>query len=392
MIIQLPITDDLTICSAVSAFGGQYRRELTREVTHLIAVSENGGSQSQKYEMAIKFGTELGIAIVLPHWFEESLKLNQLVPMDIYRFPNPPFSNHLRNQDHLSNAKPFVERLTEYWKLKFPTSNSNTNPLNSTTTNSSASIPITTTTTRMSEIKVIPTTATHVILGLEQGLTLSTEEKLKQSEKYFKTSLVQQSNNNNNSSSSNSQGGVNVSALQKELLAGTTRDQEGRSRSQFTTTTNGKRQREHDDVNDDLEEEEGVEVGIFSGKKFYLSSDLGLSSGIEKAICTKIKNFGGKVWSFGLHGDLQQQVESELEIEEEEEDGNEKKTGGKKGGKQKLKRSLSGLGGDSWARRRIAEKKLRESDYVVLRNREGWEFWLVSTITNIFPKIYYTVQ
>lgn len=64
VIDQLPIHDDLTICSAVETFGGQWRRELTREVTHLICVSEHG----EKYEMAIKFGTELGIAIVLPHW------------------------------------------------------------------------------------------------------------------------------------------------------------------------------------------------------------------------------------------------------------------------------------------------------------------------------------
>ena len=57
----------MLICSAVETFGGQWRRELTREVTHLVCVTEHG-KPGDKYEMAIKFGTELGIAIVLPHW------------------------------------------------------------------------------------------------------------------------------------------------------------------------------------------------------------------------------------------------------------------------------------------------------------------------------------
>lgn len=61
---QLPESDTRDIHAGVLALGGQVRRELTREVTHLICAAEHGA----KYEMAIKHGTELGIVVVLPHW------------------------------------------------------------------------------------------------------------------------------------------------------------------------------------------------------------------------------------------------------------------------------------------------------------------------------------
>lgn len=57
------------------ALGGQTRRELTREVTHLIVAAEHG----QKYEMALKFGTELGIVVVLPHWCVWPVEADSLV-------------------------------------------------------------------------------------------------------------------------------------------------------------------------------------------------------------------------------------------------------------------------------------------------------------------------
>ena len=61
---QLPTSDTRDIHQAVLTLGGQTRRELTREVTHLICMSESG----RKYESAMKYGAELGMQVVLPHW------------------------------------------------------------------------------------------------------------------------------------------------------------------------------------------------------------------------------------------------------------------------------------------------------------------------------------
>ncbi|GAA5876458.1 hypothetical protein JCM16303_003542 [Sporobolomyces ruberrimus] len=350
----LPISDDLTICSAVEAFGGQWRRELTREVTHLICVSEVG----KKYEMAIKFGTELGIAIVLPHWFEESLKLNQLVPMDVYRFPSPPYSTSLRD---LSSSKPFAERLTDYWKHR----------LSTTTTTSTSTSTSSTSTTGESSITAVPTTSTHVILGLGQGLSKTMKERVEDSEKYFRTTTIEgfpsqlqrdlnDSTLGNGKASgttgkaSGSQGGGSSSRLNSTLSAvGGGEDGGVGGTSRRAGTTNG---------------EERRSGKIFEGKRFYLASDLGLSQGIEPAITTKIRGFGGEAWSFGMDG------ERELgEMERGEERGvGENRNRGRKEKSVSVKASAR----DNWERRRIAEKRLREADYVVLRNREGWEYWL----------------
>ena len=48
----------------VSAFGGAYRGQLTREATHLLAAAPTGS----KYERAVRYGRECGISIVSPHW------------------------------------------------------------------------------------------------------------------------------------------------------------------------------------------------------------------------------------------------------------------------------------------------------------------------------------
>ncbi|GAA5936722.1 uncharacterized protein JCM15063_001967 [Sporobolomyces koalae] len=287
---QLPIADDLAICAAVEAFGGQWRRELTREVTHLITVSEHG----HKYDMAIKFGTELGIAIVLPHWFEESLKLNQLVPLDIYRFPSPPFSTALRD---LSSSKPFLERLTDYWKQR------------------SAAASSSAVETSFSAPKV--TTATASILGLGQGMTSGWNDKLKKDEKYFRTNSLE--------------------GFPAPL-------QQSQSRPLLQSQTASL------DGSNELFQPGPRDAGILSGKLVYLSSDLGWSPGLEIAIVEKIKAFGGRAWSFQLH-----------------QNGDHRAGEGPRKGRER---------DDSWAKRRIAEDQLRHADYVVMRHREGWEYWL----------------
>lgn len=92
--------------------------------------------------------------------------------------------------------------------------------------------------------------------------------------------------------------------------------------------------------------------GCFEGKKVYLASDLGLSEGLLGTVRFRIEELGGEVRENYLSGET---VEGSLSAGA----------------------SLN-TGGDSWGRRRKAERELRESDIVVMRNREGWEYWLVS--------------
>lgn len=40
--------------------------------------------------------------------------------------------------------------------------------------------------------------------------------------------------------------------------------------------------------------------------------------------------------------------------------------------------SQNGRSVDQWEKRRVAEKELRKANTVVMRTREGWEYWVVS--------------
>lgn len=91
---QLPETDSSAIQAGVNSLGGQWRYELTREVTHLFVVSPSGVSRSPvragqpfgggdadssqceqpKYEAAIKYGPDLGMVALLPHWCVNSAR------------------------------------------------------------------------------------------------------------------------------------------------------------------------------------------------------------------------------------------------------------------------------------------------------------------------------
>jgi len=94
----------------------------------------------------------------------------------------------------------------------------------------------------------------------------------------------------------------------------------------------------------------------FKGKKVYLASDLGLSTGILDTLQSRIEDLGGEVCENHLSGDG-----------------------------ETVEGSLSTGGGDSWNRRRKAERELRESQIVIMRNREGWEYWLVSLPNGVPP-------
>lgn len=63
---------DLEVLSAgITALGGQWRSGLTKEVTHLFALSTG----SAKYETAVKFQKTINIKVLVPHWFDDSVRL-----------------------------------------------------------------------------------------------------------------------------------------------------------------------------------------------------------------------------------------------------------------------------------------------------------------------------
>ncbi|KAI9292249.1 BRCT domain-containing protein [Neoconidiobolus thromboides FSU 785] len=79
----LPTSDMEKIYGGVVALGGQYRINLSKEVTHYIVLdseAENNVSKLQK---------ENDIKLVTSHWFEDCIKLRKLLPEKNYQFPTP---------------------------------------------------------------------------------------------------------------------------------------------------------------------------------------------------------------------------------------------------------------------------------------------------------------
>jgi hypothetical protein len=78
---------DLEVLSAgITALGGQWRAGLTRDVTHLFAL----GPGSDKYETAMHFQADTHMKVVLPHWFDDAVKLGVGgLPTAGYEWPEP---------------------------------------------------------------------------------------------------------------------------------------------------------------------------------------------------------------------------------------------------------------------------------------------------------------
>ena len=86
---------------------------------------------------------------------------------------------------------------------------------------------------------------------------------------------------------------------------------------------------------------------IFAGRRVYFAGDLGLRGGLELALMQRITDAGGSSWSATIDG--------------------AKVVGSSQNGRKV----------DQWERRRVAEKELRKANTVVMRIREGWEYWVV---------------
>ncbi|KAG7098722.1 hypothetical protein E1B28_000635 [Marasmius oreades] len=81
----LPV--DLEVLSAgIVALGGQWRRQYTKDATHLFTLHDG----SIDYQNAMEFQAESGMKIVTPHWFDDSVKLGvRNLDTSPYEWPDP---------------------------------------------------------------------------------------------------------------------------------------------------------------------------------------------------------------------------------------------------------------------------------------------------------------
>ena len=78
---------DIEVLSAgITALGGQWRAGLTRDVTHLFAISPG----SEKYQTALRYQNETQVKVLVPHWFDDSVRLGiRGLSTASYEWPEP---------------------------------------------------------------------------------------------------------------------------------------------------------------------------------------------------------------------------------------------------------------------------------------------------------------
>ncbi|KAJ3240629.1 hypothetical protein HDU81_003213 [Chytriomyces hyalinus] len=101
---EISISDKAAIFGSVRAFGGQYRTELTPDTTHLVtltmtppitktALAQSKLSQPFDHPHLIKSAsnepTGNGLKLILPHYFDDCVKVKRRVHEDLYLFPEP---------------------------------------------------------------------------------------------------------------------------------------------------------------------------------------------------------------------------------------------------------------------------------------------------------------
>ncbi|KAJ4986683.1 BRCA1 C Terminus domain-containing protein [Stagonosporopsis vannaccii] len=84
---NLPSGDKEAIQGGVLAMGGQFTEQLSKTVTHLIALDLD----DQKCQIAIS--KRLNLTIVLPHWFDDCLKVGRRISERPYTLPEPEILN-----------------------------------------------------------------------------------------------------------------------------------------------------------------------------------------------------------------------------------------------------------------------------------------------------------
>ncbi|KAI5800123.1 BRCT domain-containing protein [Geopyxis carbonaria] len=82
-VADLPVGDKEAICGGILAMGGQFSNHLTKFTTHLVTLNMD----NDKCRQAV--GKKLNVKVVLPHWFDDCLKLGKRIDEGPYTLPNP---------------------------------------------------------------------------------------------------------------------------------------------------------------------------------------------------------------------------------------------------------------------------------------------------------------
>jgi hypothetical protein len=90
--VDLPDGDADAIAGGILAMGGLYTSRLTSQVTHLVALSID----STECQTAAK--RKLPVKIVLPHWFDDCLRLGRKIDEAPYKLPDPEILNTVENR------------------------------------------------------------------------------------------------------------------------------------------------------------------------------------------------------------------------------------------------------------------------------------------------------
>jgi Regulator of Ty1 transposition protein 107 BRCT domain/twin BRCT domain len=80
---DLPEGDADAIAGGIIAMGGLFTSKLTSQVTHIVALSMD----SEQVDTAIK--KRLRVKVVLPHWFDDCLRLGRKIEESPYELPDP---------------------------------------------------------------------------------------------------------------------------------------------------------------------------------------------------------------------------------------------------------------------------------------------------------------
>ncbi|KAJ4380526.1 regulator of Ty1 Transposition [Didymella sp. IMI 355093] len=84
---NLPTGDKVAIQGGVLAMGGQFTEQLSKTVTHLISLDLD----DHRCQLAIS--KRLNLTIVLPHWFDDCLKVGRRISERPYTLPDPEILN-----------------------------------------------------------------------------------------------------------------------------------------------------------------------------------------------------------------------------------------------------------------------------------------------------------
>jgi hypothetical protein len=86
---DLPSGDKEAIQGGVLAMGGQYTETLSKTVTHLIALNLDNDKRCQ-----LAINKKLQLTILLPHWFDDCLKVGRRISERPYTLPDPEILNN----------------------------------------------------------------------------------------------------------------------------------------------------------------------------------------------------------------------------------------------------------------------------------------------------------